>query len=91
MRLAWRPRALADIQALRGRVAREQPAAAARVAGRILAAAELLPTYPELGRVGRAPDTRELAVARTPYLLIYRCQDDLVTILRVLHGAQDWP
>ncbi len=86
-----RPRALADVQALGGRVAREQPAAAARVAGRILAAAELLSAYPELGRVGRASGTRELAVARTQHLLIYRYQGDSVTILRVLHGAQNWP
>lgn len=91
MKLEWRPRALADVQALRGRVAREQPAAAARVAGRILAAAELLSMYPELGRAGRASGTRELAVARTRYLLIYRYHGDSVTILRVLHGAQNWP
>jgi plasmid stabilization system protein ParE len=26
-----------------------------------------------------------------PYLLIYRHQGDTVTIIRVLHGAQDWP
>jgi addiction module RelE/StbE family toxin len=47
--------------------------------------------YPELGRVGRAPGTRELAIAHTPYLLIYRYQGDTVTVLRVLHGAQNWP
>lgn len=91
MRLEWRPRALADLQALRAYIAREQPAAARRVARRILAAAELLLVYPELGRAGRVLGTRELAVAHTPYLLIYRHQSDTVTIIRVLHGAQDWP
>ena len=79
MTLQWRPRALADLQAVRAYIAREQPAAAARVAGRILEAAELLMVYPELGRVGRAPGTRELAVAHTPYLLIYRHQGETVT------------
>jgi toxin ParE1/3/4 len=91
VRLEWRPRALADLQALRAYIAREQPAAARRVARRILAAAELLLVYPELGRAGRVLGTRELAVAHTPYLLIYRHQGDTVTIIRVLHGAQDWP
>jgi len=38
VRLAWRPRALADVQALRAYIAREQPAAATRIAERILAA-----------------------------------------------------
>src|SRR5438067_790318 len=51
-------------ETLRAHIAREQPASAERVAGRILAAAERL-VYPDLGRMGRAPDTRELAVART--------------------------
>ena len=64
--------ALADLQAIRTHIAREQPAAAARVAERIRAAAELLHVYPGLGRVGRAPSTRELAVGRTPYVLLYR-------------------
>ena len=57
---------MADLQALHAYIAREQPAAATRVAERILAAAELLALYPEVGRAGRAPGTRELVVARTP-------------------------
>lgn len=91
MRLEWQFRALADLQALRAHIARDQPAAAMRVSGRILAAAELLLVFPELGRMGRVPGTRELAVAHTPYLLIYRHRGETVTIIRVLHAAQDWP
>ncbi len=75
---------------MRAHIARQQPAAATRVAGRVLATAELLLLYPDLGRTGRVPGTRELAVAQTPYLLIYRHQGDAVAIIRVLHGAQDW-
>ena len=62
-----------------------------RVAAAVLGSAELLRTYPRLGRVGRARNTREFAVAHTPYLLIYRHEREVVTILRVLHGARDWP
>ena len=91
MRLDWRPRALADLEEIHELIARGQPAAAASVAERIIGATELLRVYPRLGRLGRAPSTRELAVAPTPYLLIYRDQVEAVTILRVLHGAQNWP
>ena len=91
MRLEWRPRALADLDEIHERISREEPAAAASVAERIIGATELLRVYPRLGRLGRAQGTRELAVARTPYLLIYRDQVEAVTILRVLHGAQNWP
>jgi toxin ParE1/3/4 len=91
LRLEWRPRAIADLEHLRARIALDQPAAAMRVAASVLRSAELLRTYPRLGRVGRARNTRELAVAHTPYLLIYRYERELVSILRLLHGAQDWP
>ena len=91
MRLEWRPRALADLDEIHERISRDQPTAAASMAERIIGATELLRLYPRLGRLGRAPSTREVAVARTPYLLIYRDQAEAVTILRVLHGAQNWP
>ena len=91
MRLEWRPHALADLDDIHEPISRDQPAAAASVADRIIGASELLRVQPRLGRLGRAPSTRELAVARTPYLLIYRDQVEAVTILRVLHGAQNWP
>jgi len=35
--------------------------------------------------------TRELVISRTPYIAAYRIDGDLVTIVRVLHGAQQWP
>jgi plasmid stabilization system protein ParE len=35
--------------------------------------------------------TRELVIARTPYIAAYQVQSDRVFILRVLHAAQAWP
>jgi plasmid stabilization system protein ParE len=91
VKLTWRPAAIADLNALLSIIAQEQPAAAERVAGRVLSTAELLSEYPHLGRVRNATLTRELAVAHTPYLLIYRVTDETVVVLRVLHGAQFRP
>jgi len=48
-------------------------------------------TYLEIGRPGRVSDTRELAVPRTPYIVVYRILPITILILRVLHGAQRWP
>jgi toxin ParE1/3/4 len=39
-----------------------------------------------MGRPGRVPFTRELVVAGTPFVVIYRVRAD-VEIVRVLHGA----
>jgi len=50
-----------------------------------------LENFPELGRTGRKPDTRELVFTGLPYLAIYRIRGEAVEILRILHGAQIWP
>ena len=38
-----------------------------------------------------AANTRELVVAGTPYIVIYRVGRERIDILRVVHGAQRWP
>jgi toxin ParE1/3/4 len=43
------------------------------------------------GRRGKVPGTRELLVQRTPYVAIYELRGDLVFILRIIHGGQQWP
>ena len=50
-----------------------------------------LAAHPEIGRPGRVRGTRELVVAGTHYVLVYRIQPQEIQILRVLHGAQKWP
>lgn len=43
------------------------------------------------GRKGRLGNTREWVVTGTPYIAVFRHEDEAVTIVRVLHGAQQWP
>jgi toxin ParE1/3/4 len=56
-----------------------------------MAAVSRLIVHPESGRPGRRNGTRELAVARTPYLVAYRLKSDVIEVLRVMHGRQRWP
>jgi len=58
---------------------------------RIVTAVASLTSFPERGRPGRAPDTRELVVARTPYIIAYKVQHDTIHIVAILHGARRWP
>lgn len=53
----------------------------------------LLGDYPGLGRPGRVAGTRELVIARAPYIIAYTVDPriDAVIILRVPHGARLWP
>jgi toxin ParE1/3/4 len=91
VRILWLEQAVEDLAAARKYIAENNPTAATEVAERIRQAALILGDYPASGRPGRVPNTRELVVAGTPYILPYRVRADAVEILRVLHGARRWP
>jgi toxin ParE1/3/4 len=94
----WTEPASADfLDALEWLEARS-PSAAERIGRLVLQAVEGLADHPHLGREGRSPDTRELVVVRTPYVVVYSIERDQgapppsrIVILRVLHGAMRWP
>ncbi|WP_211098750.1 type II toxin-antitoxin system RelE/ParE family toxin [Nitrospirillum viridazoti] len=58
---------------------------------RIHAAVQGLKAFPEKGRPGRVPPTRELVIPDTPYIAAYHVEKGVILILRVLHTAQLWP
>ena len=91
MHLRWAPATRRDLASIIHFISQDSPEAAREQVQRIERRADDLIDYPALGRRGRQPSTRELVVPGTPYLLIYRSSADTVEILRVLHGAQDWP
>ena len=89
--IRWLKRALANLDAEAAFIARDQPAAAARVVDAIITTVELLAQHPARGRPGRVEGTRELVVPDTPNLAPYRVRGHAVEILRVFHGARKWP
>jgi toxin ParE1/3/4 len=92
MNLFWSPQAIADLRELRVRIFEDDPAAAQRIALRIIEAVEtLIPENPRIGRPGRVSGTRELVVAKTPYIAPYRILGETIEVLRVFHGARRWP
>lgn len=66
-------------------------AIARRVALQIYESIGTLSRFPESGRTGRKPETRELVFPGLPYVAIYRIREECVEIIRILHGAQQWP
>ena len=91
MRITWHRRARQDLQHIRTHIAEDNPQAAQSVAQRIRQAVDRLADQPGMGRIGRAPDTRELVITSTPYIAAYRVVADTIVILRVLHGSRRWP
>ena len=91
MRIRWTRRADCDLDAVAEYLENDDPDAAAGVVLRIVGTVEHLADHPHLGRPGRIPDTRELVVSGTPYIVPYRVRGGVLEILRVLHGAMRWP
>jgi len=91
MKLEWSPTARHDLRQVEAFIAHDNPRAAAEMAERIIQATERLTTFPNSGRPGRLPHTRELVIPGTPFILPYRVKNDVVEILAVLHGARRWP
>jgi len=54
-------------------------------------AVQSLKEFPHLGRLGREDGTRELLFPPTPYIAVYRVQDQCIEVLRIYHAAQDRP
>ena len=91
MRIRWLRNALAKLDAEAVYIARDSPAASARVVTAITEAVGRLKRYPALGRPGRVVGTRELVVPGTPYIVPYRLREGSIEILRIFHAARRWP
>ncbi len=72
-------------------MSRANPLSARDTVLRIDAAVALIGEHPFIGRTGRVKGTREFVVIGTSYIIAYRVKGDGVEVLRVLHGARQWP
>lgn len=91
MSLVWTGPAENDLIEILEFIADDNPAAALRTIERIESLALHLIDSPLSGRTGSVPGTRELPVPGLPFILIYRVRTAGVEVLRVLHGARQWP
>ena len=91
MRIKWLRAALRNLDEEATYIALEDETAAQTVVARVLAAVAQLAGQPGMGRPGRVPDTRELVVLKTRYIVPYRVQGDVISILRVFHTSRRLP
>ena len=91
MRVIWFKRAIWDLKSAKDYITQDEPQAAQQIVQRIKDKVSLLSEQPGIGRPGRVPNTKELVVDRTPFILPYRVRDNKIEILRVLHASRRWP
>jgi toxin ParE1/3/4 len=88
--IIWTDIAIRHLESVWEYLATDNPTAADSQIDRILDAAEKLAQYPELGRKGRIPATRDLVITETPFLVAYRIHKREIQLLAVLHRARRW-
>ena len=80
-----------DFGSIEKYIASDNPPAAAKLLERVSQEIDKLADFPELGRAGRVSGSRELVISGTTYIVAYRVRYEVVQVLRVLHGSQQWP
>jgi toxin ParE1/3/4 len=91
VKLEWSAFALSDRDNIFDYIEADSPRSAIKVDEAIANAAERLVDFPKSGRPGRVTGTRELVLTGLPYILAYIVREDVVRVLRVIHGAKQWP
>ena len=87
-RIRWTTEASDQLEAAVKRILQDNPTAARNVGQAVIDRIEQLATFPGLGRPGEVKGTRELV--SPPYVVVYRSTEEIVEILHIWHGAQDW-
>ena len=91
MQIRWTKQALGDLTNARAFGAAHHPDSVAAFAAQVRSSLDVLKAHPGIGRDGRVDGTRELAIPRTPFLLVYRVEGKHLDILAFLHGSRRWP
>ncbi len=90
----WSREALDDFKAQIAYIAADSPAAARRVAAHISRTCDALGEM-TTGRPGRVNGAYEKLVAGLPYIIAFalaaHAEGEVLSILRVIHTARDWP
>ncbi|SHE53094.1 addiction module toxin, RelE/StbE family [Modicisalibacter ilicicola DSM 19980] len=90
MRVVWTPEAEQDRLDIWDYIAAHNLDAAARLDNVFSDAARRLSDFPQQGKTGKIPGTREL-IPHEHYRLVYEIEGDIVWLLALVHTARQWP
>jgi toxin ParE1/3/4 len=88
MNVRFTRKAQADLDQLHSFVSQDNPAAASRLATRLLELSWALAENPEEGRKTDEPGVHVLIVARLNYLIFYRLTETEIHILHIRHTSR---
>ena len=91
MELRWTEEAAADFERIADYLFKQTPERASQLVSTLYNALATLLEFPKRGRLGRKEGTRELVMSPLPYIVVYAIRGDALYVVRILHGAQQWP
>jgi addiction module RelE/StbE family toxin len=91
MELRWTAEAANDLERIADYLLTNTPDRAPELIRRLYDAPTTLLTFPNRGRAGKKEGTRELVLTPLPYVIVYAVRADVLFVVRILHGAQQWP
>lgn len=89
MSVRYSPRSLAELDAIRRHISKDNPSTAWIVASFIRRTIRNLQEWPYQGRATEKENVRRLVVSTFPYAVYYLVRDGEVVILTVRHTARD--
>ena len=91
MKVIWSRRAERERWKQIAYIGERNPRAAIAIGDIVQASTRRLADLPYSARSGRVPETQELVIPDTPFILVYCIEKGEVTIVRFLHEKLSWP
>jgi toxin ParE1/3/4 len=90
MKILWTDPAIEDLRNLHGYIAKDSEIYASNFVQNIILSVDKLLNFPRLGRMVPEADNENIReIFHQHYRIIYRCKDNLIEILTVIHGRRD--
>jgi len=90
MRIRWTIPAADDVENIYHYLLNNYPQFAESTVRSIYQQIKKLKMSPNRGRTGHRSGTRELPIPGLPYIVVYAIRPEVIEILHIYHGAQDW-
>jgi plasmid stabilization system protein ParE len=91
MRIRWLPSALEDIEGIHSYLTLNRSQYVTGTVRAIYKAVLSLKSFPFRGRPSTQPGIRVMPLAKLPYLVYYRVNEETVEVLHIRHGARELP
>ncbi len=90
MKIEWTEPAVSDLQHIRDYIVKDSEYYAARSVSKIIGRIDVLPDFPEMGRVVTEADDKSIReLIYQKYRIMYRVEKERILILAIIHGSRD--